>query len=517
MQPAQANAPFPPLQRLCPSVSGACFRRLSHDPARHCPLFVAANGCSGNGICGSGDACECYDNYVGNDCSERMCAYGYAWADQPAGDLNHDGELTLKFAGTPQTLDYTTVANRRSFLIDNAYGYVLTQFSTKIVPEYFPIYTDATTGIIKGQDGKPVGGLKAKADEAHFYAECSGRGSCDRSSGECACFPGFTGVACKRSVCPNDCSGAGICMTAREIAAGSRIGSSSTSRGRNYRALSYFNSYTTYEGVANRFDYNHWDAEMSTQCICDPGRTGPDCSLRVCPYGRDPLVRDSSLCGNSPCQPETQAIYLKLGQASSGSPAPIILRLGYTDVYSAQKGRVLYSHPFTLDAGNTVFSYEQQIAKAINSFPNRQLFGVNVSATGFERAGAKVDTRYPQSLSFTDVADVMEFKVNFDKGPQGNVDGISVNFVSGNTNLLTFGSAEADASGARATVTGSGAASPAAGAFFTSAADQIAPVNGNTPFIQCSGRGTCDLSAGLCECFTGYFGPSCAEQNALAV
>ena len=39
------------------------------------------NACSGHGTCGSKDSCACYQNYQGNDCSERTCYFGLAHVD----------------------------------------------------------------------------------------------------------------------------------------------------------------------------------------------------------------------------------------------------------------------------------------------------------------------------------------------------------------------------------------------------------------------------------------------------
>jgi hypothetical protein len=59
-------------------------------------------------------------------------------------------------------------------------------FSNVAAYEMFP--TNAAEGLFAAQQ-----------DEAHFYTECSGKGDCDRSTGECKCYVGYTGSACQRS------------------------------------------------------------------------------------------------------------------------------------------------------------------------------------------------------------------------------------------------------------------------------------------------------------------------------
>lgn len=44
------------------------------------------------------------------------------------------------------------------------------------------------------------------------------RGLCNRVTGECDCFDGFSGAACERSGCPDDCSGHGRCVNMKALA-----------------------------------------------------------------------------------------------------------------------------------------------------------------------------------------------------------------------------------------------------------------------------------------------------------
>lgn len=90
----------------------------------------------------------------------------------------------------------------------------------------------------------------------HKYKECSDAGVCNRGTGSCECNEAYTGSACQRSKCPNDCSGHGACGTLRQF-----TGSYSTA----------------------------WDAAKIQICKCDPGYSGNDCAERLCPKGDDPL------------------------------------------------------------------------------------------------------------------------------------------------------------------------------------------------------------------------------------
>lgn len=135
--------------------------------------------------------------------------------------------------------------------------------------------------------GRAWGDVPSSASTAHALAECSNRGECDRDNGICLCFDGFSGPACNRNKCPNNCNGHGQCMSLKQLA-------------RQSDALP-LNANTYYEGEE---DGDTWDEDMIYACVCDsswdvglgvgqrqePEWFGPDCSLRHCPSADDPMT-----------------------------------------------------------------------------------------------------------------------------------------------------------------------------------------------------------------------------------
>merc|ERR1712054_503852 len=173
-------------------------------------------------------------------------------------------------------------------------------------------------------------------DEGHFYMECSNRGLCDRKSGECECFDGYTGIGCNRLACAEGCSGHGTCETVDElrrqtpawqsfsvqtfkdsdqVQAEIEVDSTASDNVVLLRANDYIKIgnhppmkveavsgtvitlYSTFPETLpygthawKVFKYDLWDAKQNRACKCDAMWTGNDCSLRKCPFGDDPLT-----------------------------------------------------------------------------------------------------------------------------------------------------------------------------------------------------------------------------------
>jgi len=191
-----------------------------------------ANACNGHGKCTAYDMCICMRNFQGNDCSQRVCEFDTAHVDTPKGDLDASGDIS-----GPNT-----------HVVNNHPVY---PYGTR---EQFPQMEDT--------DMSPL------ENSGHYYMECSNKGTCNRQSGECQCLDGYDGVACQRASCPGfpaSCSGHGTCQTIAQLA---------QDEGGN--------------------SYKLWDRDSTMGCSCDAGYYGPDCSLRNCKYGVDPLYLDDA-------------------------------------------------------------------------------------------------------------------------------------------------------------------------------------------------------------------------------
>ena len=186
------------------------------------------NACSGHGDCTRYDMCDCNRNWQAADCSERTCQFGLAHVDTPKGDLDMSGG---------------SLTGPGSSVISGSMVY---PYGTT---EQFPDMADASGTTL--------------LNSAHYYMECSNKGMCNRQDGVCECFEGYEGSACQRASCPNDCSNHGVCKSIFQIAE-----------------------------ADNSNTYELWDKYSTMGCYCDPGYFGPDCSLRECKHGVDPLYID---------------------------------------------------------------------------------------------------------------------------------------------------------------------------------------------------------------------------------
>jgi len=398
---------------------------------------------------------------------------------------------------------------------------------------------------------------------AHWYAECSNKGICDRETGECACFPGYEGKGCRRSSCPNDCSGHGTCYYINEVA----VDSNDPSSGR----------LTLNKGTgdrSNKIYYNNWDANKAQACVCDPYYEGADCSLRQCPRG-DNVLTTGNINAAGQVEAKDQANTVQEFIIHQGTVAGAMegtFTLTFFDLYGGVWETEAISVKDTTAA--TAANIAARVEAALENLPNGVLEDVTVTAVncgGDTSQTAGTVGGYTGVSCSGDASDVTK------EGCSG-----SVEFWNGRLNggylgyfvsLIPWMSAVL-----KAEQTNAGSVSPVAGDYMldgqcidmlvefsgdqnagqqpllqvniagcttdgcapyyggitdadvdgtTATAIQTAVVDVTTRVVSgsnkrmhkeraiCAEHGICDSSTGTCGCFSGYYDEDCSKQTVL--
>eukprot|EP00941_MAST-03F_sp_MAST-3F-sp1_P001578 g1578.t1 len=148
----------------------------------------------------------------------------------------------------------------------------------------------------------------SSSNNAHAVAECSNRGACDATTGECTCQEGFEGTACQRLSCPESadggiCNGTGRCVSMREI--GELTG---VTYGADINSITLWDAGLVYgckcderEGNYNVYANNVLDPHLS---VAGSGLNymGYNCALQTCRKGPE------KLCPTDTTSMETQTI-----------------------------------------------------------------------------------------------------------------------------------------------------------------------------------------------------------------
>lgn len=273
-------------------------------------------------------ASGCKGNYIGSDCEQRVCPYGLSSNTSPYlknGLSSQESNDDYIYAPTSRLSECT--------LVDGQCNY-----------DDFRGDTDRFLG-------------------SHTYVECSQKGACDRETGVCECFEGFTGVGCRYTTCPNSCSGHGQCK-------------------QNARVN------TDYDTPNNALFHGsqYWDAHITMRCVCDRGFSGYDCSERICPHGDDILT--TCVTGEA----DVQTVDLEFAATMSGyTEHAKFFTLTFTDNYNG----VYDTPPIAIMDDPIATASLTQIA--LEGLPNQALPSIQVR-------GSQTGNTQSMAITFSDAS-----------------------------------------------------------------------------------------------------------------
>ena len=317
----------------------------------------------------------------------------------------------------------------------------------------------------------------------HNYAECAGRGICDRGSGLCECFDGYEGKACSRTSCPNDCSGHGTCEYINDLSVGSVYGD---------RGVTNFESY-----AYNKITYEGWDSMKARQCVCDAQYTDVDCSKRMCPHGDDVLdVRENLLVAE-----KAQTQYITLIQEEDEFNGDT--RQTFALTFKSRLNETFTTYPISTKGTANTAELRDDVHLALLTLPNKVI----------DKCEVKVYNKVVVEPTMTDFVDNHVAGPTYHASMKRQTD-IEIVFtgeaVQGPQNLLMVEDLLCDA-GCTPKLTGLRLQYKTN--FLQSNITETIAADKNS--YECGRRGRCDYTSGLCDCFEGYTGENCNTQTTL--
>lgn len=291
----------------------------------------------------------------------------------------------------------------------------------------------------------------------HRYAECADKGICDRDTGECDCYEGYTGKGCQRQSCINDCSGHGICKYIEDMYYGDVE-----------FAYQHF-GFDQQDG--QEWTYYGWDKTKTRMCKCDPGYIEKDCSKRMCPYGNDVMSTRSNL--------ENSQLYQVQRITFKGESTPYggLSSRSFALTFQSRMNETYTTTPIIVDVDD-LSTFATRIRNALVKLPNAVIDDIAVQAA--------VDSS--TDAVFVDITFVGSY-------------------TEGNQHLLTVEDYSCG-DGCTPRLDGLNMAENSGNATLSVAADFNS--------YECGRRGRCDYSTGICGCFSGYSGPACSVLSTLA-
>jgi len=331
--------------------------------------------------------------------------------------------------------------------------------------------------------------LYPKRPNFNRYTECSSRGTCDYATGECKCFDGFEGRGCRRTSCPNSCSGHGRCLDNYDV------------NPSQYMSWNYPND-------------QMWDQMRTQTCKCDRGYTGYDCNSRICPFGDDP----TSDCG------ENSAGDVQLVVTRSLSAGKSYFTLTFTDMFGGDfTTRPILDKAPSCPKPTAPKTGEPcpEIQYALMDLPNFAIPEVEVDTTQRLTAGtgATATTTSLYTVQFTHSSNAgKQNTLRCEVVDNSNVAGAQPKYAAvAKCEVFNVGGPEwFDESGEGLSLTLASFPEVTAKQTKTLTLGADNPATAATTyedFQPCSSKGDCDAATGTCTCNSGHYGEACEKQS----